>query len=646
MSVKNVRNLTLKYWRRWGQAAALMLLAVLVSACKEGEGVVVRHLAFEGVQQVSETELRLALTTSGTGRLPWSAKTYFSRQEFTEDLKRVEAFYASRGFPDARVASFRTNYNASRTEMDLTVVMAEGQPTIIESLLFLGFEVLPEGHLDAMRANAALSPGQPKDQERVEVMRGSALDELRDHGYPAATVSIAVAPGMGPRRVVVTFTAVPGPFAKFGEVTIHGNARVDAGVILRQMAFSRGDVFSLSAVQTSQRRLYGLELFQFANVETAGTVTANGEMPVTITVIEAPQRQYTLGLGYGSEEHARVDASAKRLNFLGGARTAQIEGRVGSLERGVRVSFSDPSIGQGISLGASGQTWYASTPAYTLRTSGGRIGMLRSLSTDDPSPGGRSRNSISLSVAREYESYRVSDAALADASFRPTLIALGLNPSTGEGSGTVSAMTMDLQRNTVANLLDARQGALMSVHGEVAGRVLGGTFAYRELSGEARVYVPLLPSVILAAHARAGSIGSDGDPASGVPFFKRYFLGGATSLRGWGRFEVAPLTADGLPIGGFSMLDTSAELRVSPGTGTFGLVGFLDAGNVWNRSWRLYVDDVRADIGIGARYRTPVGPLRFDFAYQLTPNRALVINGGAPGDYRRWRLHFSIGQSF
>ena len=640
----NERNLTLKLIAR---GLTALLFVVLVSACKEGQGVIVRHLAFEGVRQLPEADLRLALTTTGSSRMPWATKTYFSRQEFTEDLKRLEAFYASRGFPEARVTSFRTKYNAQKTEMDLTVVIAEGMPTVIEAVQFVGFDALPPTHMDSLRARMALDPGMPRDQERVEVVRGMALDELRDHGYPTAKVSIAERPGTDAHRVVIAFTGTPGPFARFGDVVIRGNTSVKADVILHELAFKKGDEFALSALQTSQRRLYGLELFRFASVEIGDMEKTPGEVATNITVIEAPHRQFTFGVGYGSEDHARVQANWRHLNFLGGARTAGVEGKFSSLDRGVRLSFNEPSLVGGVSLGASAQSWYANTPAYTLRTSGGRIGLLRASSKADTSAGSQARNSVSLSFAREYESYRVSDAALADATFRPTLIALGLNPSTGQGSGTVSAVTADAQRNTVANLLDARSGLLMSAHAEVAGRVLGGDFSYREVSAEGRGYLALSPSLVAALHVRAGSIGSSGDPNTSVPFFKRYFLGGATSLRGWGRFEVAPLTPAGLPIGGYTMLESSGELRLTPDvTGAFGIVGFLDAGNVWDRSWRLYLNDVRADAGIGVRYRTPVGPLRLDFAYQLTPNGALVLNGRAPGDYRRWRLHFSIGQAF
>jgi outer membrane translocation and assembly module TamA len=128
-----------------------------------------------------------------------------------------------------------------------------------------------------------------------------------------------------------------------------------------------------------------------------------------------------------------------------------------------------------------------------------------------------------------------------------------------------------------------------------------------------------------------------------VPFFKRYFLGGSTSLRGWGRFDVAPLSGSGLPLGGFSMMELASEVRV-PIWRALGGVAFVEAGNAWERSWDFNFDDLRADVGVGLRYLTPIGPVRFDFGYQLTPIEGLLVNG-VP-EKNRFRVHFSIGQAF
>jgi outer membrane translocation and assembly module TamA len=113
-------------------------------------------------------------------------------------------------------------------------------------------------------------------------------------------------------------------------------------------------------------------------------------------------------------------------------------------------------------------------------------------------------------------------------------------------------------------------------------------------------------------------------------------------LRGWGRYEVAPLF-NGLPIGGHTMFESSAELRV-PVWGNLSAVIFADAGNVWNNAWDFNLNDLRLDAGPGLRYMTPVGPLRLDLGYQINPIEGLLIDGKEQS--RRFRIHFSIGQAF
>ena len=134
---------------------------------------------------------------------------------------------------------------------------------------------------------------------------------------------------------------------------------------------------------------------------------------------------------------------------------------------------------------------------------------------------------------------------------------------------------------------------------------------------------------VLAVRARGGSIDSlRPGLESPVPFFKRYFLGGATNLRGWGRFDVSPLSGLGLPIGGQTTINFSTELRI-PLVGNLGGVVFLDGGNVWAIPWDFNLNDLRYDVGLGLRYNTPIGPFRVDFGYQLNPIPGLLVNGEA-----------------
>ena len=81
-----------------------------------------------------------------------------------------------------------------------------------------------------------------------------------------------------------------------------------------------------------------------------------------------------------------------------------------------------------------------------------------------------------------------------------------------------------------------------------------------------------------------------------------------------------------------------------PLAGKFGVVAFLDYGNVWLESWDLDLADLRFAVGPGLRYQTPIGPARLDVGYQLNPIEGLLVNGEP--QKRRFRIHFSIGQAF
>ena len=108
--------------------------------------------------------------------------------------------------------------------------------------------------------------------------------------------------------------------AHFGEVDIKGAVSVGENVIRRQMTFRPGDRFTRRDMRDSQRKLYGLELFEFANIESLEEpVLMNEEVPVRVTVAEGKHRKVTAGIGYGTEEQARARLRWEHRNIFGGA---------------------------------------------------------------------------------------------------------------------------------------------------------------------------------------------------------------------------------------------------------------------------------------------------------------------------------------
>jgi outer membrane protein assembly complex protein YaeT len=615
--------------------AAIVLLALGAVACQDAGTVSVRRIQFEGVSSLDEASLRGALATRQSSSLPWGRKYAFVQARLEADLKRIEAFYADRGFPDARVTDFEVQFNEARTEVDIRVTVAEGQPVIVSELLFAGFDAIPAEDFRGLREGIPLSVGDPRDRQLVAAAHEMALTLLRDNGYPYARVTTTEDAGADARHVVVTFAAEPGTRAVFGPVEISGNSSVDPRVIERQLTYRPGDLYRRRIMQESQRRLYGMELFQFVNVEALGLEERAEAVRTRVTVTEGDHQRVNFGVGYGTEEKARVDGEYRHVNFLGGARSAGVNARWSSLDRGIRADLTQPYLFHPrLSLGLDGQQWYTFTPAYRSIITGGRGTITRRAS---------SRTSWSVSVLSEYSSSAISNEALTDLTLRDELIALGLDPTTGRQEGRLSAVAFDYQHSTADNLLNARRGYQVAFHVEDAGALLPGDFGYQAATIDLRHYLPMGPQVVVANRLQVATIDeADGDPAK-VPFSKKYFLGGATSVRGWGRYEVSPLSGSGFPIGGNSLFAFSSELRAMV-RGNLGGVVFLDAGNVWEDGWTFDVGDLRYAVGTGIRYQTPVGPVRLDVGYQLNPIPDLLVEGEP--QRRRWRIHFSIGQAF
>ncbi|HYM22856.1 MAG TPA: BamA/TamA family outer membrane protein, partial [Vicinamibacterales bacterium] len=534
-------------------AIALLAAAALASGCKEEGTIKVHRLIFKGVKAVDESRLKDALATRQSSRIPWGRKYFFDRSRFDADLKRIQAFYADRGYPDARVTGFDVKLNDKQDAVDLTVTIAEGDPVRVAAINFAGFDGIPADHFKQMQAAAPLKVGQPRDRQLVVSTHELALNELKDHGYPYSKVTTKEDDGADGKTATLTFTADPGKIAHFGEVAIQGNESVSDHVIERELTFKPGDLYRRSVVQDSQRRLYGMQLFQFANVEPQNPEVQPDEVPMRVTVAEGNHQKVNFGVGYGTEEKARADVEYHHLNFLGGAREAGVHARYSSLDRGVRLDFQQPYFfAPHFSLSGEGQDWYTFTPAYSSVTAGGKASLMHKTSE---------KSSWAVSLTSEHDRSTVDPDVLKNPIQRANLIALGLDPTTREQSGTLNAIGFDLNRSTADNLLNAHHGYQVAFHTEQAGRIVPGSFAYDAVSADGRQYLPLgSDSFVLASRVQIGNIQPASSDPTKVPFGKKYFLGGATSVRGWGRYEISPLS-DGLPIGGNSMFAFSEEMR-------------------------------------------------------------------------------------
>ena len=491
------------------------------------------------------------------------------------------------------------------------------KPVIVEEVRLEGVDDVPVEAREALREDLPLRPGMTLS-DAIEKAEGErAVEILQNHGYPYAQVGIAREP-VDATRLRVIVQAHPGTIGFFGPVDIAGNRSVDDRVIRRRLAYAPGGLFRRAAIEQTQQRIGALGLFKSVEIRAQNIDNQPAIVPTLVTVEERTPWQWNLGLGYAAGERLGLDARISHLNVLGSAERVDLQGRVSRIERTAEVTFTqNDSWHPALSLSLQARHQELDERAFFVMSRGGQAAVTGRWTGQGSTTG----------------SYA---AALERSDVDP-----GLEPLLGLQDGLLSAWSVDLDYRRLTDIDEPMRA--MSLHIEQAGGWMPGTFNYFSAIGDVRHYRAAVDgNVVFAGRLRLGSI----DPTRGdvdVPLLKRFFLGGSNEMRGWGVYELSPLSASGEPVGGKSVLFAVAELRVPIFKRLRGAV-FIEAGNVWQDPWTLRAGDLHYDAGPGLRFATPFGLLRVDFGYQLRPLDALRLN--RQPQTSRWRVNFGIGEAF
>ena len=203
----------------------------VVAGCKEEGTVTVHRLDVQGRQGRRRSAAAEPRSPRARARqLPWGRKTYFDRSRFDADLKRIQAFYADRGYPDARVTGFDVKLNDKQDAVDVTVTIAEGEPVKVAAIDFVGFDVDPGRRISTQLMKQAF---RSRSARRATGSWSSRRTRWRSTScaitaIPYAKVATAEDDGPDGKNATLTFTAEPGKLAHFGPVEISGQQDASA----------------------------------------------------------------------------------------------------------------------------------------------------------------------------------------------------------------------------------------------------------------------------------------------------------------------------------------------------------------------------------------------------------------------------------
>ncbi len=579
----------------------------------------IQQVSFEGFHNLTRDQALEVMETKPAESMFFSGYPPFDRSSLDRDKQRLIQLYQENGFFEAEVA-YRLERDPERRLVMVVFTVQENRPSLIDAV---NLELPPGEEGESWRERLTplmrLVPGQRFLLKDYESTKRALGDHLRNRAHPLATVLGQVRVHAEDARVEVVFKVEPGPRLAFGATTVSGFNRIKPEFILRELTYARGQPFSQEALDDSQRALLDTGFFSIVTFTPDFDQTRDGLVPLRLQVREANRFSARLGLGWGNEDGFRVRVLQVNRNLLGLYDTLTFEGKISHIYQGLTGRLKLPHLpSRDSNLLFWGGMEQNDFEAYTNRRLFFNPMVEQRL---DP------RWSWFLGYNTEKNNLIDLKAAVPD-------------PNYEKQEFYISSVPVGLRYDTRDSVLNPTRGLFFNLEVETASDAIGSDVEFVRTISELRHVLPLPWSKgwHLASRAKGGLAyplpGTDR-----IPLIRRFFPGGANSVRGYAFQTLGPLDSAGKPLGGEAMLEGSLELRF-PLWGDLGGVAFTDAGNAYDK-WedlRTGLSNLRYTAGAGLRYHTPVGPLRLDFGYQLNPPEG--------GHLSRYEVYLSVGQAF
>lgn len=531
-----------------------------------------------------------------------------------EDQQLLVDIMTGQGFFDASVNGMVELPETEGEKLTVVLQVEPGRRYDLGAIIFDADRAVPE---DLIARNFVPKTGEPIVAERVLAAEANIAVVLPQEGYPFAETGqrdILLDPETGTGDYTLPVNI--GPRSSYGEIITTGTTAFDADHIGVLSRFDKGELYDSRMVDDLRKALVATGLFSIVSVKptASGEAAADGTEYATINVeqVAGPPRTLAGSAGYSTGQGFRLEGSWTHRNLFPPEGALIASGVAGTQEQGASLTFRRSNAGRRdrtVELGIS--ALHSDFEAYEAFT-----GKLAGRISYDSTPIWQKR--LTYSYGFEILGTNEQD----------------FNFTTGERDRRtfyVAALPGQVTFDTTDSLLDPTQGFRLSAKLSPEASLGSGTQIYGRGLLEGTAYFQVDDGIIIAGRTRVGSIaGADREL---IAPSRRYYAGGGGSVRGFGYQELGPKDIENRPIGGRSLVEAAAEVRYR--FGDYGIVGFVDAGQVYTSSTPGF-DNLRYGVGIGGRFYTNFGPLRVDVATPI--NRQ-------PGE-SRISVYISIGQAF
>jgi len=596
------------------------------------EGVVskIRDINIVGNQAFSTEDLRAEfLLTTPNWMSWWNKDDQYSKQKLNADLETLRSFYMNRGYLEFNIDSTQVSITPDKKDIYITVNITEGEKYTISEVKLAGETLVPE---EELRLLMQVQAGDTFSREKVTQTSKAISDRLSDDGYAFSNVNPVPELNKEQHTAAFTFFVDPGKRVYVRRINIVGNTRTRDEVIRREVRQLESAWYASNKINRSKERIRRTDYFSDVNVETPAVPGTSDQVDLNISVVEKSTGSVQFGAGLSSSQGVVFGVTVNQNNFLGTGNRVSAQVNTGKYNTVYSLSFTDPyftpdGVSRGIDL-------------YRRDVDTSRLNNVGSYQSSSYGAGLRfgiplnERDGINFGIATDFTTIDLnSDSPKRYRDY------CGLNSSgCSSDSVVLSAGWTHDSRDTV---FFPTKGVLQRLTAEVSLPVLD--LEYYKVDYKQSWYKEVFSGYTFMLNGEIGYADTYGNEK--YPFFKNYYMGGVSSVRGYqngtlGPKDYDPVTNRQYSVGGTKRLLGNAELFFPvPGlknSTQFKMSAFVDAGNVYGSNESYSLGDLRYSAGIGASWISPFGPLKVVYAKAL--------NSEAGDDTQT--IQFQMGQQF
>jgi translocation and assembly module TamA len=537
-----------------------------------------------------------------------------------QDADRFETALHSFGYYKATITTTISDHALGDPTLPAIIDAAPANPPLIVEVSIdlgprfkLGSVTISTPVPPDIPSHLDLKPGQPAMSAQILAAQGRLLDALRADSYPLAKVPVPVAILHPDQNLLdVTFQPETGPKADIGPISLSGLKDMNESFVRQRLLIHQGEPFSPQAVEKARADLSSIGVFSVVRAEPASALDPQGQLPIAFDLTERPLHAVDLGVGYSTDLGVNFTTAWHDRNLFGNAEQLNL---TAAYQAG-----GDALIRPGYQVGAQ-----FLKPDFLMRDQQLEL----DLNAVDQSLQAYDQTALLEKIALNRKLSPHWTASLGLSGEQESILQEGVTRHFN-----LVGIPASLKYDSTTNALDPTHGiraALMLTPTEALGGQ-NATFLIAQLSGS--TYLDLFSDgrSVLALRGLVGQVSGAG--VFGLPPDQRFYAGGSGTVRGYRYQTLGPQFPDRLPTGGTAISAGTVEARQRI-LSNYGVVGFIDVGQVTSNG-APFTSNWHAGAGVGARYYTPIGPIRLDVAVPL--------NKLPGGDV--FELYIGIGQAF